>query len=76
MTCVDRASLTWSSASNMRKIFQKIEHNNYLIRGTPGHGFDGYFQDSMREVTSVSQPSKAVWETMASALGLDPAKII
>lgn len=31
----------------MRAVFQKIERNNYLPAGTPGHGFDGYFQTFM-----------------------------
>lgn len=40
------ASLTgdtsWS-ADNLRKYFVKMENNQYLIKGTPGHGFDGWF---------------------------------
>lgn len=31
----------------MRKLFEKIEKNNYIKLGTPGHGFDGYFQTQM-----------------------------
>lgn len=31
----------------MRKIFEKIEKNNYLPQGTTGHGFDGFFQTNM-----------------------------
>lgn len=27
---------------NMRKYFQKLEKNHYLLPGTPGHGFDGW----------------------------------
>ncbi|TLD28605.1 hypothetical protein PspLS_04265 [Pyricularia sp. CBS 133598] len=34
-------------AENMRKLFERMEKNNYLTRGTPGHGFDGYFQTQM-----------------------------
>ncbi|KAL2161803.1 hypothetical protein VTH06DRAFT_7587 [Thermothelomyces fergusii] len=34
-------------AENMHKIFQKIERNNYLPRGTANHGFDGWFQTQM-----------------------------
>ena len=39
------AALTCDSswkAVNMRKYFEKIERNNYLPEGTPGHGFSGY----------------------------------
>lgn len=31
----------------MLKIFTKIEHNNYMPKGTAGHGFDGFFQTVM-----------------------------
>jgi choline dehydrogenase len=31
----------------MHKIFQKLEKNNYMPKGTAGHGFDGYFQTNM-----------------------------
>lgn len=31
----------------MRSIFTKIEHNNYMAKGTEGHGFDGFFQTNM-----------------------------
>lgn len=31
----------------MRNIFTKIEHNNYMAKGTAGHGFDGFFQTNM-----------------------------
>ncbi|CAK7209416.1 hypothetical protein SBRCBS47491_000434 [Sporothrix bragantina] len=34
-------------ADNMHKIFQRIEHNNYMPNGTPNHGFDGFFQTGM-----------------------------
>ncbi|KAL8408962.1 hypothetical protein RB594_007418 [Gaeumannomyces avenae] len=41
---------TWKAA-NMRKVFERIEKNNYLPRGTPGHGFDGWFQTQMGAMT-------------------------
>lgn len=34
-------------AENMHKIFARIEKNNYATRGTPNHGFDGFFQTNM-----------------------------
>ncbi|KLU81183.1 choline dehydrogenase [Magnaporthiopsis poae ATCC 64411] len=37
---------SWKAA-NMRKIFERIEKNNYMPKGTPGHGFDGWFQTQM-----------------------------
>ncbi|KAH8807953.1 choline dehydrogenase [Xylogone sp. PMI_703] len=50
---------SWSS-DKMMAIWEQIEHNNYLPRGTPGHGFDGYFQTYMPqrlvEETEVTNP--------------------
>ncbi|KAH8905253.1 alcohol oxidase [Coniochaeta sp. PMI_546] len=37
-------------AENMRQIFARIEHNNYITKGSAGaagHGFDGFFQTTM-----------------------------
>jgi choline dehydrogenase len=31
----------------MREVFVRMEHNNYLPQGTPGHGMDGYFGTNM-----------------------------
>lgn len=44
-------------ADNMHKIFERIEHNNYLPRGAAGHGFDGFFQTNMdHRVRGVPDP--------------------
>ncbi|KAK8113009.1 hypothetical protein PG984_013535 [Apiospora sp. TS-2023a] len=37
---------SWSS-ENMRSIFEKIERNHYLPRGTSGHGFDGFMDTQL-----------------------------
>ncbi|KAM7200869.1 hypothetical protein V8F20_005111 [Naviculisporaceae sp. PSN 640] len=42
-------------AENMHKIFAKIEKNNYLPRGTPNHGFDGFFQTQMGAMVQARQ---------------------
>ncbi|KAK0631082.1 hypothetical protein B0T17DRAFT_590362 [Bombardia bombarda] len=42
-------------AENMHKIFVKIEKNNYATKGTPNHGFDGFFQTTMGSMTQVKQ---------------------
>lgn len=39
----------------MRQIFTKIEHNNYMPKGTAGHGFDGFFQTSMGSMAQSKQ---------------------
>ncbi|WP_437977970.1 GMC oxidoreductase [Sorangium sp. So ce295] len=37
---------SWES-SNMRTYFIRLERCEYLERGAPGHGFDGYFNSSL-----------------------------
>lgn len=60
----------------MRKIFERIEHNNYLPNPTPGHGFDGYFQTNMAKPASVANPGLAAMQGVASSLGQDPNKVV
>ncbi|KEZ46436.1 Choline dehydrogenase [Scedosporium apiospermum] len=67
-------------AENMREIFTRIEKNNYLPEGTPGHGFDGWFQTMMTSGfgppgSGGDGPANPVTESMASELGLDPADV-
>ncbi|RYP72167.1 hypothetical protein DL771_004401 [Monosporascus sp. 5C6A] len=64
---------SWS-AEEMRRHFVAIERNNYLPRGTPGHGFDGYFPTSMA-TGNVQGSLGAVLESAAEALGQDPSEV-
>ncbi|KAI1407155.1 GMC oxidoreductase [Hypoxylon sp. FL1857] len=59
---------TWK-AENMRNIFTKIEHNNYMPKGTAGHGFDGFFQTSMGSMRGSGKGNK-VMDAYASDLKL------
>ena len=60
----------------MREIFEKIEHNNYLPPGTPGHGFDGFFQTATFSTTVIEGAAEAVGEAIARALDLNPANLL
>ncbi|TEA16601.1 Oxygen-dependent choline dehydrogenase [Colletotrichum sidae] len=53
----------------MRQVFQTIEKNNYLPVGTPGHGFNGWFQTNMECTTSVTGPVAGVLTATANDLG-------
>ncbi|KAL5318943.1 hypothetical protein ACEPPN_014011 [Leptodophora sp. 'Broadleaf-Isolate-01'] len=66
---------TWSH-TNMIDVFERIEHNNYLPKGTPGHGFDGYFQVGLAKPTSLQNPGLSVMQAVASSLSLDPSKVL
>ncbi|CAI4216153.1 unnamed protein product [Parascedosporium putredinis] len=70
---------SWS-AENMRDIFARIEKNNYLPEGTPGHGFDGWFETMMTTGfgppgSGSDAPANPITESMASEIGLDPASV-
>lgn len=56
----------------MRTLFQNIEKNNYLTKGTSGHGFDGWFQTNMQ--AGFAQ-DLALSRAEASALGKDPNQV-
>ncbi|KAH8724244.1 choline dehydrogenase [Phaeosphaeriaceae sp. PMI808] len=64
---------SWSS-DNMRKIFQRIEKNNYLPAGTAGHGFNGYFQTNMNKPTSVGQPVLGIMQAIAQNFSLSTSQ--
>ncbi|KAI1340084.1 hypothetical protein F5Y15DRAFT_381375 [Xylariaceae sp. FL0016] len=44
-------------ASNMRKYFEKMEANEYLPAGTPGHGFTGYLNTTIGDPAFMKQNS-------------------
>jgi choline dehydrogenase len=41
-----------NSGKDMRRIFQKIEHNNYLPANTTGHGFTGWLQTNVADAAA------------------------
>jgi len=62
----------------MRSIFQRIEHNNAVPRGTPGHGFGGYFQTNIGNgsLYNASPGTIAVLKSQVRSIGGDPEKVI
>ncbi|KAI9164194.1 Choline dehydrogenase [Paramyrothecium foliicola] len=58
---------------NMRKLFVKIERNEWLPRGTPGHGFDGWLRINTRNNTWTQQPNNVLRmiHGLANATGQD-----
>jgi choline dehydrogenase len=67
---VDTSTSNPVSAANMRKIFERIEKSNYLPQGTPGHGFNGYFQTNMNKAAPLAQPALGVMQAIAHNLSL------
>ncbi|KAK4209903.1 putative GMC oxidoreductase [Rhypophila decipiens] len=68
---------SWN-ADNIRNIFKRIEDNHYLPPGTPGHGFNGYFDTNGNNGTIWERApgTTAILGAMVSELGGDPADTI
>ncbi|KAI8942933.1 hypothetical protein NX059_000971 [Plenodomus lindquistii] len=64
--------VSWN-ATHMGDLFIKLENNKYRPRGTPGHGFDGYFETILGNGTVfLSSPqANAILEAMAGEAGQD-----
>lgn len=58
----------------MRKIFQRIEKNNYLPANTAGHGFNGYFETNMNKPTSIGQPVLGIVQAIAENFSVSTAQ--
>jgi len=61
----------------MRRIFEKIEHNNYLKSGTPGHGFNGWLQTNIADqsVYPKNSPRIKVIQAGMKLVGQDPSTV-
>lgn len=66
------------SGKEMREIFKRIEHNNYLSPGAPGHGFGGWLQTNVadRSLYGASNLRLSIIKAGAKLLGLDPSKLV
>ncbi|KAI8264233.1 Halomucin [Colletotrichum sp. SAR11_239] len=63
---------------NMRRMFEKVEKNNYLPERTQGHGFGGILETNMGNGTQyLPFPGLVeVYKAQIRSLGLDPEKVI
>ncbi|KAH6680917.1 choline dehydrogenase [Halenospora varia] len=66
---------SWN-ATEMRRIFMTIEKNGYLPKGTPGHGFTGYFETGLAKPTSLQNPGQQVMQAVAKSIGADVSKVL
>ncbi|KAH8731500.1 hypothetical protein GQ44DRAFT_822415 [Phaeosphaeriaceae sp. PMI808] len=66
------------SGKDMRRIFEKIEHNNYLPAGTPGHGFTGFLQTNVagKATYAASQLRLKVFAAGLKLIGKNPANVL
>ncbi|KAF1838604.1 alcohol oxidase [Decorospora gaudefroyi] len=66
------------NGKEMRKYFEKIEHNNYLEPGTPGHGFTGWLQTNIADpaVWAGATLRFKVFQAALKLIGRDPTKVL
>lgn len=55
---------------NMRKYFERIEKSRYLPSSIVGHGFNGWLETSLTELTLIVQDLKVISLVLAAATGL------
>lgn len=60
---------SWSP-DNMRKYFERIENNKYLLPGAPGHGYDGWLSDQEAPIDLVLQDPQLLSMVMGGAFAL------
>ena len=65
------------SAEKMRSYFTKIEKNNYVPEGTPGHNKDGYLEVTIGDGNQylASEQAVDILNGMVEEMGEDPAKL-
>jgi len=60
---------SWSPA-NMRNFWVKLENNQYLLPGAPGHGFKGWLDTSLTSLTLVLKDTKVISMVQGAATAL------
>ncbi|PSN64893.1 alcohol oxidase [Corynespora cassiicola Philippines] len=65
---------TWG-ADNMRKYYERLERARYLPNSIAGHGFSGWLETSLTELTLIVQDFKLVSLVLAAATGMGKSLI-
>lgn len=60
---------SWSP-DNMRKYFEKMENNNYLLPLLPGHGYDGWMHDGVAPISIVLEDPQLLSMLLGGAFAL------
>ncbi|KAJ5733447.1 hypothetical protein N7493_002233 [Penicillium malachiteum] len=55
---------------NMRKYFEKMENNNYLLPLIPGHGYDGWLHDETAPISIVLEDPQLLSMLLGGAFAL------
>ncbi|KAI6359562.1 hypothetical protein MCOR25_007012 [Pyricularia grisea] len=64
-------------APKMRKLFERLENNRFLPRGTPGHGFDGWLDtiDTPRDFVEQESDGREIALAFANRLNISTANL-
>ncbi|KAJ8117805.1 hypothetical protein OPT61_g1080 [Boeremia exigua] len=60
---------TWAP-KNMRKYYERLEKARYLPNSIAGHGFSGWLETSLTELTLIVQDAKVLSLVLAAATGM------
>lgn len=60
---------TWAP-DNMRKYFERLERSRYLPSSIAGHGYSGWLETSLTELTLIVQDLKVISLVLAAAAGM------
>ncbi|KAJ4400330.1 hypothetical protein N0V91_008789 [Didymella pomorum] len=60
---------TWAP-SNMRKYYERLEKSRYLPSSVVGHGFSGWLETSLTDLTLIAQDFKVLSLVLAAATGM------
>ncbi|KAJ5102986.1 hypothetical protein N7532_003515 [Penicillium argentinense] len=60
---------SWSP-KNMRKLFERMENNQYALPGLPGHGYDGWLHDEEAPISIVLEDPQLLSMLLGGAFAL------
>lgn len=67
-----------TSGKDMRRIFEQIEHNNYLPANTTGHGFTGWLQVNVADAAAYAAGALRlkVFQAALRMIGWNPERVL
>ncbi|KAH4056502.1 hypothetical protein HBH98_035410 [Parastagonospora nodorum] len=66
------------NGKKMRRIFERIEHNNYLPANTSGHGFNGWLQTNVADAKAYAASTirNGVFQAALKMIGWNPDLVL
>tara|TARA_R110002003_G_scaffold97_37_gene8068 strand:- start:25313 stop:26839 length:1527 start_codon:yes stop_codon:yes gene_type:complete len=78
LLCALEVVLNVTSGKDMRRIFERIEHNNYLEPNTTGHGFTGWLQTNVADAAAYTAGALRlkVFQAALKMIGWNPDAVL